>query len=192
MRIKKVLASGIAVLALAGGLAACGDDDDKKDDNSTQTTDENTTEEGADEGTDEVDPPAAEGTDDQAETPGDDAAVTDGDVSVKVDGAEVAGLDTSSIQCLKANGKITAGSSDASSGLGLVMTDEATPKVESLGIMADGVTLAVSQMAGAELGSAEVTVDGDTYTVTGTAQGTDTANPTEILEKDFEIVITCS
>ncbi|WP_235735215.1 lipoprotein LpqH [Nocardioides alcanivorans] len=190
MRIKKVLVSGVAVLALAGTLAACGDDsdDDKKsDENSSQTTEENATE-------DDAEPPVTEDDAEPPVTEEDDAPATsaDGAATVKVDGEELAGLDTSNIQCLKQGGKITVGSADASAGLGLVMTDEDTPKVESLGIMVDGVTLAVSGMAGAELGSADVAVDGDTYTVTGTAQGTDTAKPTELFEKKFEIVVTCS
>lgn len=195
MRIKRILASGIAVLALAGTLAACGDDsddDNTSEENSSQTTEEETTDEG-DETTEEGTDPEEdtdEGTDPEEGTDGGDPAAS-GDATVTVDGEPLAGLDTSNIQCVKQGGKISVGSADADASLGLVMTDEATPKVESLGIMVDGITLAVSQVGGSELGSAEVAVDGDTYTVTGTAAGTDTEDPTTVLEKEFEIVVTC-
>ncbi|WP_110207213.1 lipoprotein LpqH [Nocardioides daejeonensis] len=182
MRITKILVSGVAVLALAGGLTACGDDtkDDKKDD-SSQTTPEAPTDDAPaeDEGTDEETATTDDGSDPEVSS--------GGDISVKVDGKEVSGLDTSTIQCAKMGGKINVGSADAGSGLGLVMTDEATPKVESFGLLVDGITLAVAP----GMGSADVAVDGNTYTITGTAQGTDSAKPTEVVEKDFEIVVTC-
>ena len=47
------------------------------------------------------------------------------------------------------------------------MTDEATPAVESLSMMVDGNALGVTNMMGAKTGSAEVKVDGSTYTITG-------------------------
>ena len=51
------------------------------------------------------------------------------------------------------------------------MTDEATPTVESLGMVVDGNALGVTNMMGAKTGSAEVKVDGSTYTITGEAAG---------------------
>ncbi len=73
------------------------------------------------------------------------------------------------------------------------MTDEATPKVESLGLVVDGSALAVSDSMGMAVGSAEVSVDGDTYTITGEAEGADMKNPTAgMIKKEFTIKVTCN
>jgi ipoprotein LpqH len=50
------------------------------------------------------------------------------------------------------------------------MTDEATPKIESLALVVDGNALGVSDTMGVKTGSAEVKVDGDTYTISGEAR----------------------
>ena len=65
--------------------------------------------------------------------------------------------------CVKQAGKITvaSGAIGGQQGLGIVMTDEATPVVESLGMVVDGNALAVANAMGAKSGSAEVTVDGN-------------------------------
>ncbi|AQA05402.1 hypothetical protein BVC93_26830 [Mycobacterium sp. MS1601] len=122
------------------------------------------------------------------------SATTGGDTSVKVDGADLAGLDLNSVSCVKQAGKINVGSGSVGGqqGLGVVMTDEATPKVESLGLVVDGNALAVSSMMGAEVGSAEVKVDGDTYTITGEASGADLKNPMAgMITKPFTITVSC-
>jgi lipoprotein LpqH len=73
------------------------------------------------------------------------------------------------------------------------MTDEATPKVESLGLTVDGNALAVSSMGGMNTGSADVKVDGSTYTITGEAAGADMKNPMAgMITKKFEIKVTCN
>jgi ipoprotein LpqH len=121
-------------------------------------------------------------------------AATGGNTEVKVDGGDLAGLDLDSVSCVKQAGKINIGSGSigGQQGLGVVMTDEATPKVESLGLVVDGSALAVSNMAGASVGSAEVKVDGDTYTITGEAAGADMKNPMAgMISKPFTITVTC-
>ncbi|CAN5869348.1 lipoprotein LpqH [soil metagenome] len=121
-------------------------------------------------------------------------AATGGNTEVKVDGSDLAGLDLDSVSCVKQAGKINIGSGSigGQQGLGVVMTDEATPKVESLGLVVDGSALAVSNMAGASVGSAEVKVDGDTYTITGEAAGADMKNPMAgMISKPFTITVTC-
>jgi lipoprotein LpqH len=46
---------------------------------------------------------------------------------------------------------------------------------------------------GMKTGSAEVKVDGDTYTITGEAQGADMKNPMAgMVTKKFEIKVSCS
>jgi len=120
---------------------------------------------------------------------------TGGSTQVKVDGGDLAGLDLSSVSCVKQGGKINVGSGaiGGQQGLGIVMTDEATPTVESLGLVVDGNALAVTNMAGASVGSAKVSVDGDAYIITGEASGADIKNPMAgMVTKPFEIKVTCS
>ncbi|MCV7152844.1 lipoprotein LpqH [Mycolicibacterium pyrenivorans] len=114
---------------------------------------------------------------------------------VKVDGADLAGLDLNSVTCVKQGGKINvaSGAIGGQQGLGIVMTDEATPVVESLGMVVDGNALAVANAMGAKSGSAEVTVDGESYTITGEAVGADMANPMAgMITKPFTVTVTCS
>lgn len=121
---------------------------------------------------------------------------TNGSNEVKVEGQDLAGLDLKSVTCVKQAGKINVASAPiggGAQGLGVVMTDEETPKVESLGLVVDGSALAVSEMGGMKTGSAAVAVDGSTYTITGEAQGADMANPMAgMITKKFEIKVTCS
>lgn len=123
------------------------------------------------------------------------AAAGGGTTEVKVDGADLAGLDLNSVTCVKQGGKITvaSGAIGGQQGLGIVMTDAATPTVESLGMVVDGNALAVANAMGAKSGSAEVTVDGDRYTITGEAVGADMSNPMAgMITKPFTVTVTCS
>jgi lipoprotein LpqH len=120
---------------------------------------------------------------------------TGGSTEVKVDGQDLAGLDLDSVTCVKQGGKINVGSAGigGQQGLGIVMTDEATPTVESLGMVVDGNALAVTNTMGAQVGSAEVKVDGDTYTITGEATGADISNPMAgMITKPFTVTVKCS
>ena len=79
----------------------------------------------------------------------------------------------------------------ARQGLGIVMTDAATPTVESLGMVVDGNALAVTNMGGMKFGSADVKVDGSTYTITGEATGADMKNPMAgMITKPFTVKVT--
>jgi lipoprotein LpqH len=123
------------------------------------------------------------------------AVASGGKTEVKVDGADLAGLDLNSVTCVKQGGKINvaSGAVGGQQGLGIVMTDEATPVVESLGMVVDGNALAVANAMGAKTGSAEVKVDGDSYTITGEAVGADMANPMAgMITKPFTVTVTCS
>ncbi len=119
-----------------------------------------------------------------------------GGATVQVAGSPLAGLDPNTVTCVKQGGKINIGSGTAAAGgkqaLAVVMTDEATPKVESLLMVVDGNALSVSNGMGAKTGSADVKVDGKTYTITGQAQGADMKNPMAgMITKDFNIKVTC-
>lgn len=131
----------------------------------------------------------------QASTAADTQVANGGKTEVKVDGADLAGLDLNSVTCVKQAGKITvaSGAVGGQQGLGIVMTDEAVPVVESLGMVVDGNALAVANSMGAKTGSAEVTVDGDSYTITGEAAGADMSNPMAgMITKPFTVTVTCS
>jgi lipoprotein LpqH len=120
---------------------------------------------------------------------------TTGNTQIKVEGQDLAGLDLNSVTCVKAAGKINvaSGAVGGQQGVGVVMTDQAPPTVESLGLVVDGNALAVAQMGGMKTGSADVAVDGSTYTITGEAQGADMKNPMAgMITKKFEIKVTCN
>ncbi|WP_054604163.1 lipoprotein LpqH [Mycolicibacterium fortuitum] len=141
------------------------------------------------------DKPADKQADKPAASAGDSKVSTGGNTVVKVGGADLAGLDLNSVTCVKQGGKINVASAAIGSqqGLGVVMTDEATPKVESLGLVYDGSALAVSESMGVKVGSAEVKVDGNTYTITGEASGADMKNPMAgMINKPFTITVSCS
>ena len=96
--------------------------------------------------------------------------------------------------CVKQGGKINvaSGAINGQAGLAVVMTDANPPTVDSLGMTVDGNALAVSNM-GAKVGSADVKVDGSTYTITGTAAGADMKNPMAgMVSKPYTIKVTCS
>jgi lipoprotein LpqH len=113
---------------------------------------------------------------------------------VKVGGSDLSGLNPASVTCVKQGGKIDIGSGSsggAQQALAVVMTDANPPTVESLALVVDGNALSVANM-GAKVGSANVAVDGKTYTITGQAQGADLKNPMAgMITKDFNIKVTC-
>jgi ipoprotein LpqH len=166
MSMNRVIAGAMGLLATGAVLVGCSDDKP-------------------------ADKPAA-----SANQPAGEAKVsTGGNTQVKVDGSDLAGLDLNSVSCVKQGGKINvaSGAIGGQQGLGVVMTDEATPKVESLGLVVDGNALAVASMGGANTGSADVKVDGSTYTITGEAAGADLKNPMAgMISKKFEITVTCN
>jgi lipoprotein LpqH len=120
---------------------------------------------------------------------------TGGSSEVKVEGQDLSGLDLKSVTCVKAGGKINvaSGAVGGQQGVAVVMTDATPPTVDSLGLVVDGNALAVAQMGGMKTGSADVAVDGSTYTITGEAQGADMKNPMAgMISKKFEIKVTCN
>ncbi|HXL60081.1 MAG TPA: lipoprotein LpqH [Mycobacterium sp.] len=120
---------------------------------------------------------------------------TGGKTEVKVDGNDLAGLDLNSVTCFKQGGKINvaSGAVNGQAGLAVVMSDANPPTVDSLGMSVDGNALAVTNTMGAKVGSADVKVDGSTYTITGQAAGADMKNPMAgMITKPFTVKVTCS
>jgi len=120
---------------------------------------------------------------------------TGGTTSVKVEGQDLQGLDLKSVTCVKQGGKINvaSGAINGQAGLAVVMTDANPPTVDSLGMSVEGNALAVTNTMGAKVGSADVKVDGSTYTISGEASGADIKNPMAgMVTKPFTVKVSCS
>ncbi|KAA1249338.1 hypothetical protein F0Q45_15780 [Mycobacterium simiae] len=127
-------------------------------------------------------------------SPASSVATGGGGTVVQVGGTDLPGLNPASVTCVRQGGKINigSGSTGGQQALAVVMTDEATPRVESLALVVDGNALSVTDNMGAKVGSAKVAVDGKTYNITGQAQGADLKNPMAgMITKDFTVKVTC-
>jgi lipoprotein LpqH len=92
--------------------------------------------------------------------------------------------------CTKAGGNVSIAVGGPTSGISVVLADATPPTVKAVQLgNVNGVTL---QYAQGGQGNASATKDGNTYKVTGTATGTDMANPMQPVSKPFEIDVTCS
>jgi lipoprotein LpqH len=168
----RVLIAGFGLIATAGMLVGCSNDKGSSPSSSTA---------------------AASGS--SSSSAGSNTVSTGGSTEVKVEGQDLAGVDLKTVTCVKAAGKINvaSGTAGGQGGLGVVMTDASPPTVDSVALVVDGNALAVSQMGGMKSGSADVAVDGSTYTITGEAQGADMKNPMAgMITKKFEIKLTCN
>ncbi|GAC79777.1 ipoprotein LpqH [Gordonia malaquae] len=160
---KRIIGTALVAIAAAAVLAGCGSSD------SDSSSDPTTTTAGVETGSD---------------------ASTGGAAVVKVEGKDLEGLDLKSVTCVKQGDgiAIASGTIGGQEGVSATMKDGNPPTVTALAVVVDGSTLAVAP----GVGSAEVAVDGDKYTITGTATGADlkdlAAGP---VSKKFEIVITC-
>ncbi len=164
---KRVLAVGVGVIASSMLLMACSDNNSSGKGTVSAT----------------------------GSAPASSAVATGGKTSVKVEGNDLQGLDLNTVTCVKQGGtiNIASGAIGGQQGLGVVMTDGSPPKVQSLGMVVDGNALAVSDTMGVKTGSADVKVDGTTYTIIGEAAGADMKNPMAgMITKKFEISVTCS
>lgn len=95
------------------------------------------------------------------------------------------------ISCVSAGGNVNIGVGDATTGIGAVLSDATPPVVHSVGLgNVNGVTLGYSDAAPSQ-GKADVTKDGNSYKISGTATGVDMANPIQPVNKPFEIDVAC-
>ena len=98
---------------------------------------------------------------------------------------------TGSVVCTTAGGNVNIAIGGAATGIAAVLTDANPPVVTSVGLgNVNGVTLAYAAAGGG--GNASATKDGNKYKITGNATGVDMANPTQPVNKPFEIDVTCS
>ncbi len=96
-----------------------------------------------------------------------------------------------SVVCTTAGGNVNIAIGGSATGIAAVLTDGNPPEVKSVGLgNVNGVTLAYT--SGTGQGNASATKNGGTYKITGTATGMDMANPTAVVNKPFEIDVTCS
>lgn len=181
---RKHLISLVAAASLLATLTACGGGDADE-----PATDSN--QDSSDTGSNESEDTTSE--DSAAEEDG--ASSGSGDFSLTVDGQSVEFGDAN-VACADSEMgfaiSVASPDLDAASGqaLGVVLSSADDATVESLGLVdADGNT--VGYAAGTGQGSAEATVDGSTYTITGEGLSTNLEDPTNIATVPFEFTVTC-
>jgi lipoprotein LpqH len=95
------------------------------------------------------------------------------------------------VSCVSSNGNLNIGIGNTSTGIGAVLSDANPPVVQSVGLgNVNGVSLGYSDAAPSQ-GKADVTKNGNSYKITGTATGVDLSNPMQPVNKPFEIDVTC-
>ena len=116
------------------------------------------------------------------------AAAAEGKSTVTIDGQDQAVEGT--VVCSDMGGNTNIAIGDATTGIGAVVTTGDSPTVTSVGLgNVNGVTLGYQNGVGQ--GEAKAEKDGNTYKISGTATGVDTANPLQPVTKPFEIEVTC-
>jgi lipoprotein LpqH len=115
------------------------------------------------------------------------AAPSGGGNKVTIDGQDqnVSGT----VVCSSMGGNMNIAIGDAATGIAAVLSSDGSA-VQSVGLgNVNGVTL--GYQSGAGQGDATATKDGNSYKISGTATGIDMANPTQPVNKPFEIDVTC-
>jgi lipoprotein LpqH len=117
------------------------------------------------------------------------AAAAEGKSTVTIDGKDQAVQGTVVCSTMGENVNIAIG--DATTGIGAVVSAGDSPTVHSVGLgNVNGAVLGFQENAGQ--GEAKAEKDGNTYTISGSATGTDMNNPMQgIITKPFEIEVTC-
>jgi lipoprotein LpqH len=101
---------------------------------------------------------------------------------------------TGAVTCKTADNTVTIGIGDASNGLGAVVSTDDPPIVHAVGLgTVNGVALGFSDAAPDQASNAGAAVSGKSYTIKGTASGTDISNPQapQPVTKPFEVDVTC-
>jgi lipoprotein LpqH len=116
------------------------------------------------------------------------AAAGSGTAKVMIDGQpkDVTGQ----IACTNAAGNFTIAIGDTATGIGVVMSPDASKVTQVTLGNVNGVVLGYQDGASGDA-SASATKDGNTYKVTGKATGVDMTNPMQPVTKPFEIAVTC-
>ena len=116
------------------------------------------------------------------------AAPSGGGTRVSIDGQDqnVSGT----VVCSTMGGNMNIAIGDAATGIAAVVSEGDSPTVTSVGLgNVNGVTL--GYQSGTGQGEAKAEKSGSTYKISGTATGIDMANPTQPVNKPFEVEVTC-
>lgn len=98
---------------------------------------------------------------------------------------------TGQVSCNQVSGNLSIGIGDPTDGVGAVVTNADPPAVQSVGLgSVNGVTLGYAAATPNPGRGAQATKSGNTYTIKGTATGTDASNSQQVT-KPFEIDATC-
>ena len=101
---------------------------------------------------------------------------------------------TGGVTCTKSGNNVTIGIGDASNGVGAVVSTDNPPLVHTVGLGAvSGVTLGYSDADPGQVSRAGAAASGNSYTIKGTATGSDLSNPQapQQISKSFEMDVTC-
>jgi ipoprotein LpqH len=99
---------------------------------------------------------------------------------------------TGQVSCTPSGDNINIGIGDATNGVGAVVSNASPPVVHSVGLgQVNGITLGYADAAPSNGSNAQVTKNGNSYKITGTATGVDMNNPAQPVTKPFEIDVTC-
>ena len=123
-----------------------------------------------------------------AETASATAAPSGGGTRVSIDGQDqnVSGT----VVCGTMGGNMNIAIGDAATGIAAVVSEGDSPTITSVGLgNVNGVTL--GYQSGTGQGEAKAEKSGSTYKISGTATGIDMANPTQAVNKPFEVEVTC-
>lgn len=101
---------------------------------------------------------------------------------------------TGGVTCHQSGDHITIGIGDVSSGVGAVVTTSNPPQLRTVGLgTIDGVTLGFTNSEPGEANNAGAEVRGKSYTIKGTADGSDLSDPQSPrqVSKSFAMDVTC-
>lgn len=101
---------------------------------------------------------------------------------------------TGAVTCKTGEGAVTIGIGDPGDGVGAVLSTDSPPIVHAVGLgTVNGVALGFSDAAPDQANNAGAAVAGKSYTIKGTATGTDMSNPQapQQVTKPFELDVTC-
>ena len=117
---------------------------------------------------------------------------TGGSYTASVDGAPYV-IDDASVACVKAEGMttLTVASLSSTRDKSIIVLLNDSGGVSGLTIGIEGGQR-INYVEGAPVGSATATIDGSTYTITGSAPYVNTSTPAASGLKSYDITITCS
>lgn len=117
---------------------------------------------------------------------------TGGSYTASVDGAPYV-IDDASVACVKAEGMttLTVASLSSTRDKSIIVLLNDSGGVSGLTIGIEGGQR-INYIEGAPVGSATATIDGSTYTITGSAPHVNTSTPAASGLKSYDITITCS